>query len=222
MKAIAYIDGYNLYYGLLKGSSYKWLDLWAFARCLLKCDVDLAKVKYFTSPVKTYPHDPAAQDRQKLYLQALVAQGRVEVIHGFYTKNKALLPAVDERCAECEASKDGYVQVYKMEEKRSDVNLAIAMVTDAALNAADCFLLVTGDSDQVGTVETVRHTFNKQVVVFNPHEAVCKQLDWAASYYKNIPRDLPARCQLPDVIPVGTKGHTIHRPPAWSLPTNIP
>ena len=34
-KTIVYIDGYNLYYGLLKGTSYKWLDLFAFARRLL-------------------------------------------------------------------------------------------------------------------------------------------------------------------------------------------
>ena len=28
-KTIVYIDGYNLYYGLLKGTAYKWLDLLA-------------------------------------------------------------------------------------------------------------------------------------------------------------------------------------------------
>ena len=26
MRTIAYIDGFNLYYGLLKGTPYKWLD----------------------------------------------------------------------------------------------------------------------------------------------------------------------------------------------------
>ena len=36
------------------------------------------------------------------------------------------------------------------------------------------------------------------------------------TYYKHIPRDLPAKCQLPDTIPVGTHGRTIHRPPAWT------
>lgn len=29
------------------------------------------------------------------------------------------------------------------------------------------------------------------------------------------PRDLPARCQLPDEIPVGTHGNVIRRPEAW-------
>ena len=30
--------------------------------------------------------------------------------------------------------------------------------------------------------------------------------------------DLPTKCQLPDVIPVGTHGRTIHRPAAWAAP----
>ena len=42
-----------------------------------------------------------------------------------------------------------------------------------------------------------------------------KNLRWAATYYKNIPRDLPAQCQLPESIPVGTHGHFLHRPDAW-------
>ncbi len=42
-------------------------------------------------------------------------------------------------------------------------------------------------------------------------------LKGAATYYRNIPRDLPARCQLPDEIPYGKRGDRfIHRPPAWA------
>ena len=83
MTANVLIDGYNLYYGLLKGTPYKWLDLWAFARALLKEGIELQSVKYFTAQIKTHPHDQAAIDRQKIYLQALAAQGKVQVISGF-------------------------------------------------------------------------------------------------------------------------------------------
>ena len=31
MKVIVYIDGFNLFYGMLKGTPYKWLDLEKFA-----------------------------------------------------------------------------------------------------------------------------------------------------------------------------------------------
>ena len=59
-RTIAYVDGYNLYYGLLKGSLYKWLDLAQLVAKLLRDDHSLVSVKYFTSPVKTYPHDTSA------------------------------------------------------------------------------------------------------------------------------------------------------------------
>ena len=42
-----------------------------------------------------------------------------------------------------------------------------------------------------------------------------EHLKRAASYYKNIPRDLPSLYQLPDAIPVGTHGNFIRRPEAW-------
>ena len=55
-RAIAYIDGYNLYYSRLKGTRYKWLDLVALFRDqILKPqlpEVQLDAVKYFTSPAK--------------------------------------------------------------------------------------------------------------------------------------------------------------------------
>ena len=37
-RTIAYIDGYNLYYGLLKGSRQKWLDPVRFVSRLLRDD----------------------------------------------------------------------------------------------------------------------------------------------------------------------------------------
>ena len=221
-RTIIYIDGYNLYYGLLKGSKAKWLDLFALAKSLLNDTHEIIEVRYYTSIVKPSPYDAAAVERQNVYLQALSAMEVVKVISGFYSKHTALMPPQRKACAVCEESKDGYVRVMKLEEKRSDVNLAVDAVTDAALNKADSFVIITGDSDQTGTIEKIRRLFKKPVIVFDPHENECQHLKVAASYYKNIPRDLPARCQLPDVIPVGTKGHTIHRPPAWSLPTSIP
>ena len=84
----------------------------------------------------------------------------------------------------------------------------------------DCFVLVTGDSDQAGTVYALRHEFGKSVLVFNPHVAVSEHLKRAATYYKHIPRDLPEKCQLPNIIPIGTHGRTIHRPAAWATPSS--
>ena len=79
-RTVAYIDGYNLFYGLLKGTSYKWFDPTRLVSALLRGDHELVSVKYFTSPVKTYPHDTSALDRQKVYIQALTTLPNVCVL----------------------------------------------------------------------------------------------------------------------------------------------
>ena len=55
-----YIDGNNLYYGLLEDTPWKWLDLPAFVAGLVGPDHEIVAVNYFTAPIKTYPYDPAA------------------------------------------------------------------------------------------------------------------------------------------------------------------
>ena len=214
-RTIIYIDGYNLYYVLLKGSTSKCLDLIALVRALLNDSHEITEIRYYTSIVKPSPYDAASVERQNVYLQAVGTLKIVKVILGFYSKHTALMVPQRKKCAVCEESKDGYVRVMKLEEKRSDVNLAIDAVADAALDRADSIVLITGDSDQTGTIEKIRKQFKKPVIVFDPHEKESQHLKKAATFYKNIPRDLPARCQLPDAIPVGTHGNFIRRPEAW-------
>ncbi len=55
--------------------------------------------------------------------------------------------------------------------------------------------------------------FKKNVIVLNPHVRR-SDLERYASYYKDIPRDLPSCCQLPDIVPL-PNGYSIHRPEAW-------
>lgn len=215
-KTIAYIDGYNLYYGLLKGRpENKWLDPFALVKRLLRPDHDIVAVKFFTARIRPYPQDVAAIERQKIYLQALAALGNVEITEGFYNKKKVWAPHISGKCRDCEEARNGMARVMKLEEKRSDVNIAVSAMLDAARSAADCFVMITGDSDQVGTIEALRYEFGKPVLVFNPHVAVSEHLKRASSYYAHIPPSMPAECQMPDVIQL-PNGSTLHRPPAWS------
>ena len=214
-RTVAYIDGYNLFYGLLKGTSYKWLDPTRLVSALLRDDHELVSVKYFTSPVKTYPHDTSALDRQKIYIQALTTLPNVEVIQGFYRKDAVLMPVHEEECKTCPIAKNGFVKVVKLEEKRTDVNIASSMLLDAFNNNADAFVLVSGDTDFIAPVNIIRKDFKKTVIVFNPRETKSWLKDYA-SYYRDIPRNLPAEYQLPDTIPYGKRGDRfIHCPDAW-------
>jgi hypothetical protein len=68
-RVTVYVDGFNLYYGLLKPNpAVKWLDLSALATALRPEAVTV--VRYFTAKVRPVP-DPTARDRQRLYLKAL-------------------------------------------------------------------------------------------------------------------------------------------------------
>ena len=219
MKTIAYIDGGNLYHGLLRRRpAHKWLDVVALVRAMLvhsqlDTNHELVAVKYFVSRTKTYPHDSAAVERQNIYLQAVLAHGGVDVVEGYYNKNKTWVPSVDSRCQICPASTNGFVHVIKIEEKRTDVNLATSFLRDAYTNAADSFAIVSGDADFIAPLDLVRHELRRQTLVFNPRERPT-DLRFHATCCYNIPRELPAKCQLPDVVPL-PNGRFIHRPPAW-------
>ncbi len=54
MRTAFFVDGYNLYYGVLHGSDHKWLDLTALLSTVLHVQDPasvVASVDYFTSPV---------------------------------------------------------------------------------------------------------------------------------------------------------------------------
>lgn len=216
MRAKVYIDGYNLYYGCLKGHpELKWLDPVALARRLVRSDLEIVGVEYFTSRVKTYPHDQSAVERQKIYLQALSTRADLSVIEGYYNRNKTWAPFVEDVCRNCKQFPGGMAHIMKLEEKRSDVNLATGLLWDAFSGLADVFVLISGDSDFIGPVDLIRHKMGKQVIIFNPHASCRSDLECHATYYSTIPADALKSSQLPDSIPVGTHGNFIHRPAAW-------
>jgi hypothetical protein len=69
-RVVAYIDGYNLYFGL-RSSGWKrfyWLNVKAMVGHLLRPAQSLVLTRYFTSVVKQ-PEDK--RQRQKVFLEAL-------------------------------------------------------------------------------------------------------------------------------------------------------
>ena len=55
MRTYIYIDGFNLYYGALKGTPYKWLDVKALFGAILRPDNEILKIKYYTARVSARP-----------------------------------------------------------------------------------------------------------------------------------------------------------------------
>ena len=213
-RTIVYIDGFNLYYGLLRrNAASKWLDLWKLSRCLVSPNNDILAVKYFTSRVNYDPKKPSSKEHQEIYLRALQKIGTVEVVEGYYQRQDARMPFRFEPCKSCRP----YADVVRIEEKRSDVNLATAMMVDFHEDKADSFVVISGDADLIAPIDYIRRIGQRNVVVFNPHPTISGDLKKHATYYKNIPRDLPLSCRLPDEIVYGTHHRVIRCPEAWRV-----
>lgn len=118
MKTIVYIDGFNLQYGLLRDTRWRWLDLEKLVRALLTPKYDIVAIKYFTARVKSDPHFPTLPNDQSHYLDALSANPLIKIIEGNYKRFRIKLPFVKEPCLSCE--KVSFATVWKTEEKKSE------------------------------------------------------------------------------------------------------
>ncbi len=151
-RSIIYIDGFNFYYGALKDSPYKWLNLQTYFE-RLRQDDDVQKIWYFTARVSG-----AASSRQSPYLEALLTLPKIEIKYGLF-KDKT------QKCRVIGCSLPASQKKYKVpEEKGTDVNIALQMIDDAYQGLCDRIILVSGDSDLVPAIELVKKGILMKVV----------------------------------------------------------
>lgn len=208
MKTIVYIDGYNLYYGLLRRSPYKWLDLYSlFQNHVLNNDADVIEVRYYTAPVLgKMSDDPESQQRQRIYLQALrkMPPNKIQIIEG---KMVASTPFLRLITAIPEMPERTHVQVYTLNEKNTDVNLASDLITGAWTGAYEQAVICTNDTDISGAIASVkRHHPNITLglvapIPGNDHRKMASDLTKYASWAKILSPVHLANSQLPSKIP---------------------
>jgi hypothetical protein len=109
MKTVVYVDGLNLYYGVLRGTGFKWLDLYAlFQEHVLGAATCVEKVRYYTAPLRrSASDDPASPQRQQLYLRALQAfrGNRIEIVQGSIAWRRSVVAVADPpQVAQCSES----------------------------------------------------------------------------------------------------------------------
>lgn len=114
-RSIIYIDGFNLYYGALRGGPHKWLNLERYFRLLLPND-SIQKIRYFTA--KVVGSHAANQDA---YLSALETLPLVDIILGKFKAKQ-----VQGLCPSCPLPAPQFFSTF--EEKRTDVNIALWML----------------------------------------------------------------------------------------------
>jgi hypothetical protein len=158
MRANAYIDGFNLYHGALKHRpGCKWLDLRALCERLLPEEYKLAKLHYFTSRVGHSESDPHQPQRQDIYLRALRGENRPFLYtKGNFQTRTRVLP---------EVGTGQPVRVRLTQEKGSDVNLAVRLVSDACEADMGAALVVTDDFDQEGALRMVKEECGLKLIV---------------------------------------------------------
>jgi len=225
LKTIVYIDGFNLYYGLLKHNAYKWLDLHSLFQHIVQVQhpgSELLYVNYYTADVLTKfaTRGSIAHQSQQIYHNALSAPGTgpVNIIRGRYT-------AIHDHPMRYQAPPDKTLRVdaWKLEEKKTDVNIAVNLYRDAARSHCEQLVLVTGDTDIAPALELIRQDFPSiQIGVIAPipknqeqYRRPAQDLNGPAHWFRNYILDEElAAAQFPKVVDMGIKPSGKKRKPA--------
>jgi len=110
MKTYVYVDGFNLYYGAVKDTPYRWLNLRKLCDLLLPGS-KIEKIKYFTARIAARPNDPSQPTRQQMYLRALGTLPDLEIIYGSFLTFERSMPLAGQP-----ANKQKFVRVVRTEE----------------------------------------------------------------------------------------------------------
>lgn len=199
-KVIVYIDGFNLYFGMLDAGieNSKWLNIKSLINSYITHNQELIEIKYFTSRIT---NSPSKQKRQTTYLEALDASG-VQIIYGLYK-------AKDIECENC-----GHNWSIS-NEKMTDVNIATHLLLDAFNNKFDTAILISGDSDLVPPIKAIHNQFNNKVVsVFFPPERHNNTVAGAAKGSQIIGKKKLKDHQFPSTV-TKKDGFVLKKPDNW-------
>ncbi|WP_152015507.1 MULTISPECIES: NYN domain-containing protein [unclassified Bosea (in: a-proteobacteria)] len=222
MRTIVYVDGFNLYYRLLKDQpQFKWLNLCELAKQVLSPKNQIIKVRYFTARVSGR-FDPTTPARQQAYLSALSTIPEIESHFGNFLVSKTWAGIVhpDLDPAKPNAKPPflpwpNVVRVHKTEEKGSDVNLASHLLSDAYNDRFDVAAIITNDTDLVEPIRLVRSEVGKTIGLLTPVPKPSASLAREAHFCHHITNNHLSNSQFPDFLNL-PGGKVVNRPPEWA------
>lgn len=198
---IAYVDGFSLYHGLRdKGwRRFYWLNIQLLIQNLLKSNQQLIVTKYFTARVIGAPDK---EKRQSTFIEALETLSDFEILYGTYQLNPRY-------CRKCGFEDD------VPEEKMTDVNIAVEMLSDAFEDKFDVALVISADGDLTPLIRYIRQKFpNKLIVVAFPPKRYSDKLSSVAHAHFHIGRAMFARSVFPHEVR-RADGFILRCPPQW-------
>jgi hypothetical protein len=204
MKANIYVDGFNLYYGAVKGTPYRWLNIAAMCQLMLPRD-KINQIKYFAALVSAHDDDPDQPTRQQTYLRALRTIPNLTIILGTFLSHEVMMRLAPPAT--------GYVKVIRTEEKGSDVNIATHLLVDGHNNDYEIAIVVSNDSDLLLPIQVVTRQLGKPVGILNPQKNPSKALLPYATFFKQIRKGVLAKSQFPPTL-MDQRG-SFSKPPGW-------
>jgi hypothetical protein len=226
LRTACFVDGYNLFYGLLADAPYKWLNLHSLLSLILRVENPantLEATSFFTSGVipSLESRGSLSKEAQDAYIRALKVSD-VEVFLGRHQLEPRYAPRyVDHRTP---ASRADQVGIWKLEEKETDLHIAISMYRLAARQAAlppeqriDQIVLVSADTP---ALKALREDFADLCLgVILPHRESHKRkapgsLRQYAHWMRHVVTDDElASHQFPNRIP--TRKKPVDKPAYW-------
>jgi uncharacterized LabA/DUF88 family protein len=205
-KTFVYIDGFNLYYGALKNTAHRWLDLLKLCQRLLP-DNDIQRINYYTALVKARPYDVQQPIRQAIYLRAIKTIPCVNVHLGHYLSHRTFMAKA--------TPPPNTVEVIKTEEKGSDVNLASHLLADGFSNEYEVAVVISNDSDLREPVRIVSQRIKKGIGVVNPqvNGHPSQELKQFATFFRQLRTSVLPACQFPPQLTDATG--TFTKPASW-------
>ncbi|GGN36157.1 NYN domain-containing protein [Marinomonas arctica] len=249
LKTRVYIDGYNLYYGCLKNTPYKWLDLKAlFVNHVLPSvyhenshpQLLPQGVKFFTAKIveKAALGTNSTKDQQTYHnaLKKHLGDGLC-LYEGYYAINKVHAFQVQGNNLPRDCDR---VEIWKLEEKQSDVNLATEALFDSVVEQElEQIVYVSNDTDiaasmikvreynsvrlskgwnsiRIGLVIPTKSSESNDDEARRANKTLSDLADWTV---KCITRDWLEKSQLPHKVPNGRRPALI--PISWHPESEI-
>jgi 6-hydroxy-3-succinoylpyridine 3-monooxygenase len=237
LRTRVYVDGYNLYYGCLKGSAYRWLDLHKLFRdCILPSAqlqgleaklLSSPAIQFFTAPILARAAKSAQSvGTQLTYHSALQHHdvGAVNVVLGYFSMTPVRAKRIDLSNKKVSLVSLPDVDVWKLEEKKTDVHLALQAYHDAITHEVDHVVIVSNDTDIAPALEMIRRHTKAYIGLVVPslgnqthaptrwvNQELRDLAHWTRSHI--LPSEL-AESQLPYVV-LAANGKAFSKPDSW-------
>lgn len=224
MRTAVYVDGLNLYYGVLKNTPYKWLNVHSLCAFILReqdSANELSTCTFYTALTKSKlaSRGEVSVQAQQVYHRALASQHMpaVNVVqHHHQLDVKRLIRYMPDGALDLADR----VLVWVTSEKKTDVCLAMDAYRAARSGEYDQIVIVSNDIDFEPALQAIRDDFPAvRLGVIVPRRkssrrAVGRGFSGAADWLRShISEEELARHQFPDRVP--TRKAPAVKPSHW-------